>query len=53
MLGLTHHYTMPLHAVDEEAFTFGVGIDGSSIRGWKAIEESDMLTRFRCKHSLY
>ena len=45
MLGLTHHYTMPLHAVDEEAFTFGVGIDGSSIRGWKAIEESDMLTR--------
>ena len=45
ILGTTHHYTMPLHAVDEEAFTFGIGIDGSSIRGWKAINESDMLTR--------
>ena len=45
ILGMTHHYTMPLHAIGEEAFTFGVGIDGSSVRGWKAIDESDMLTR--------
>ncbi len=45
ILGMTHHYTMPLHAVDKEAFTYGIGFDGSSIRGWKAINESDMLTR--------
>ena len=45
ILGTTHHYTMPLHSVDLEAFTFGIGFDGSSIRGWKAINESDMLNR--------
>lgn len=43
--GLTHHYTMPLHAVDENAFTYGLGFDGSSVRGWKAINNSDMLNR--------
>lgn len=43
--GTMHHFTMPLHAVDEEAFTFGIGIDGSSIRGWKTIDESDMLAK--------
>lgn len=45
ILGMTHHYTMPLHSVDEKAFSFGIGFDGSSIRAWKAINESDMLTR--------
>ena len=45
ILGMTHHYTMPLHSVSDEAFTFGVGFDGSSIRGWKPINESDMLNR--------
>ncbi len=45
VLGTTHHYTMPLHAVSEEAFSFGIGFDGSSIRAWKSINESDMLTR--------
>lgn len=45
ILGMTHHFTMPLHSVDEEAFTFGIGIDGSSIRAWKTINESDMLAR--------
>jgi len=43
--GTMHHFTMPLHAIDEEAFTFGIGFDGSSIRGWKEIDESDMLVR--------
>ena len=45
ILGTMQHFTMPLHAIDEEAFTFGIGFDGSSIRGWKAINESDMLAR--------
>ena len=43
MLGTTHHFTMPLHAIGEEDFEHGIGFDGSSIRGWKAINESDML----------
>ncbi|MCB1307950.1 MAG: type I glutamate--ammonia ligase [Leptospiraceae bacterium] len=45
MLGLTHHFTSPLSVIDEEAFTYGIGIDGSSVRGWKSINESDMLAR--------
>lgn len=45
ILGTMHHFTMPLHAIDEDVFTFGIGFDGSSIRGWKSINESDMLLR--------
>jgi glutamine synthetase len=45
MFGTMQHFTMPLHAIDEESFTYGIGFDGSSIRGWKAINESDMLAR--------
>ena len=45
ILGTMQHFTMPLHAINEEAFTFGIGFDGSSIRGWKVINESDMLAR--------
>lgn len=41
--GLTHHITYPLRQVSEESFENGFGIDGSSIRGWAAINESDML----------
>jgi glutamine synthetase len=33
---------MPLHKLKEETFTEGYNFDGSSIRGWKAINESDM-----------
>lgn len=43
ILGTMHHFTMPLHAVGEDDFSKGIGFDGSSIRGWKAINESDML----------
>ena len=32
-----------LEALDEGVFEEGVGFDGSSIRGWQAINESDML----------
>ena len=33
---------MPIHRLKEESFTEGFNFDGSSIRGWKAINESDM-----------
>ena len=41
--GLTHHISYPISQLDEESFEAGFGIDGSSIRGWAAINESDML----------
>ena len=41
--GLWHHISFPIHALDEKSFEDGFGIDGSSIRGWAAIHESDML----------
>jgi len=41
--GLMQHYTLPAGVVDEDAFTDGLGFDGSSIRGFQDIQESDML----------
>ncbi len=41
--GLQHHISYPISELDEGAFEDGFGIDGSSIRGWAAINESDML----------
>ena len=41
--GLWQHFTIPAAALDEDVFEDGLGFDGSSIRGWKAINESDML----------
>ena len=41
--GLWQHFTIPASALDESVFEDGLGFDGSSIRGWKAINESDML----------
>jgi len=41
--GLWQHFTIPSDALDESVFEEGVGFDGSSIRGWQAINESDML----------
>jgi glutamine synthetase len=41
--GLSHHITYPISELSEESFEAGFGIDGSSIRGWAAINESDML----------
>jgi len=43
LLGSWQHMTLPLSAFDEEAFDEGLGFDGSSIRGWQGISESDML----------
>ncbi|HYV61861.1 MAG TPA: glutamine synthetase beta-grasp domain-containing protein, partial [Bryobacteraceae bacterium] len=41
--GLQQHISYPITQLDEETFEAGFGIDGSSIRGWAAINESDML----------
>jgi len=41
--GLWHHVSFPIQALEESSFEDGFGIDGSSIRGWAAIHESDML----------
>src|SRR5438105_1807492 len=42
-LGTWQHFTMPVGELEEEVFADGLGFDGSSIRGWKSIEASDML----------
>jgi len=41
--GRAHHITVPAKEVDEETFTNGVAFDGSSIPGFRGIEESDMV----------
>jgi glutamine synthetase len=41
--GLQQHISYPITQLDEDKFEEGFGIDGSSIRGWAAINESDML----------
>ena len=41
--GKEQHVTMPHHQVDEDTFTAGKMFDGSSIQGWKGINESDMI----------
>ena len=40
--GKWQHLTVHRDLVEEESFTEGLAFDGSSIRGWKAINESDM-----------
>ncbi len=41
--GAWHHLTYPIHNLTEDVFEDGFGFDGSSLRGWAAINESDML----------
>src|SRR2546430_95042 len=43
LLGTWQHFTTTLTEYDEEIFKDGLGFDGSSIRGWKVINASDML----------
>jgi glutamine synthetase len=41
--GTTHHFTFPVENFGSNVFTDGLMFDGSSIRGFQAIHESDML----------
>ena len=41
--GLMQHFSVPSHELSEDAFEDGYGFDGSSIRGFQEIQESDML----------
>ncbi len=43
LLGIMQHFTVPVESFDETFFTEGVAFDGSSIRGFQQIHESDML----------
>src|SRR5690606_24110706 len=41
--GKEQHVTVPTRVVDDAFFEDGKGFDGSSIAGWKGIQESDMI----------
>jgi glutamine synthetase len=41
--GIMQHVTIPAHVLSEDHFTDGHGFDGSSVRGFQEIQESDMV----------
>jgi len=41
--GIWQHFSVPVAELKEDTFEEGLGFDGSSIRGWQAINASDML----------
>ena len=43
--GIWHHLTMCSDVIGENELTDGLMFDGSSIEGWKAINESDMILK--------
>ena len=43
MPGLWQHFSIPVADMNDELFKEGIGFDGSSIRGFQTIDESDML----------
>lgn len=43
--GIWQHFSISAKELDESHFEKGLGFDGSSIRGWQAINESDMLVK--------
>lgn len=43
LLGTWQHFSITIDELQEPIFTEGLGFDGSSIRGWRSIDSSDML----------
>src|SRR6266581_2591193 len=41
--GTWQHFSLPLGELEEDSFVTGLGFDGSSIRGFQSIDESDMM----------
>ncbi len=41
--GKEQHVSVPAHTIEAETFEHGKMFDGSSISGWKGIQESDMI----------
>ena len=41
--GTWQHFSLPIDKLDDEIFDEGLGFDGSSVRGFQQIQESDML----------
>ena len=50
--GKLQHLTMDSTIVDESMLNDGVFFDGSSIAGWKAINESDMILKPDCNRKI-
>ncbi len=40
--GVMQHFSLPIHNLDEDSFKQGLGFDGSSIRGFQSIDQSDL-----------
>ena len=43
LFGTLHHLTLPIEEIDAGVFVNGLGLDGSSVRGFQAIDNSDMI----------
>ncbi len=43
LMGAWQHFTIPISELNMSVFEEGLGFDGSSIRGWRNIHESDMF----------
>ena len=43
LIGTWQHFSVPVNHFDEDVFEDGIGFDGSSVRGFQEIHESDML----------
>lgn len=43
LFGKWQHMTLPVSFFNEELFTQGIGFDGSSIRRWQSVEDSDLV----------
>ncbi len=51
--GVVQHFSIPASAFDESVFEDGLAFDGSSVRGFQSIHESDMMLLARprdCAH---
>jgi glutamine synthetase len=43
--GMQQHFSVPAGKINEDSFSEGLGFDGSSMRGWQSINESDMIMK--------